>query len=617
MIRRLSPRVVERIAAGEVVERPASVIKELIENALDAGATEIAVTIERGGLGLIRVADDGAGIAPADMPLAFASHATSKLNDVDDLYHIGSYGFRGEALSSIAAVARCRLVSRARGQPGGLRVDASAGVIGEPQPAACATGTSLEVRDLFFNTPARRHFLGAESTEAARCREMVAGLSLAHAGVRFRYEGEGRSRLFCDGAPALGDRVAALYGHEFTQQLVPVSGRAEGLALEGLLSLPAAARSRARCQHLFVNARAVKDRAVMSAVRSACLDFLPGSLQPSWVMCLNVDPERVDVNVHPTKAEVRFRDTDTLFRLLRASCRAALLAADLSPRVSADRIAVAAQAPATQPSPSWPATSRLAAPRADDNAWLEAGLPSSAAGSQLAADAPEPYAATSTASPAPTSTSASTSSSAPVAPRGFALPGMSDLRPAGRFLQVLDTYLVHDSPEGLVLIDQHALHERILYSRLQAASAQGALPVQALLMPEVVRLTPTQRAQALEARDELARLGLRLEPSGPDAVAITAVPAVLRAESLSELLASLLDPSDAHGGIPTGLDRRLFTLACHAAIKAGDPLRPEAIADLLRQGEQLEHDATCPHGRPTRLLVPRAELERLFKRSGF
>ena len=575
MIRRLPPRVIERIAAGEVVERPASVVKELVENALDAGATEITVSIERGGLGLIRVADDGGGIAPADLPLAFASHATSKLADVDDLFHIGSFGFRGEALASIAAVSRSRVVSRARGETGGLHVESAAGEIGAPQPAARSPGTTVEVRDLFFNTPARRHFLGSEPAEGARCRETVASLSLAHPGVRFRFEADGRLRFGGDGAPALADRVAAVYGRDFVEQLVPVSGRADGLGLQGLLSLPAAARSRARCQQLFVNARTVRDRAVMSAVRSACLDFLPGALQPSWILCLSVDPERVDVNVHPTKAEVRFRDGDAVFRLLRASCRAALLAADLAPRVHAEALPLAA-APARTGSTVAAASAAVRA--APDTAPERVHEP---------------------------------------AARPLALPGLADLRPAGRFLQVLDTYLVHDSPDGLVLIDQHALHERILYSRLQAAATKGALPVQALLVPEVVRLDPSRREAALEARDELARLGLRLESCGEDAVAITAVPAVLRGESLAELLSNLIDPPEAHGGIPHGLDRRLFTLACHAAIKAGDPLGEAAIADLLRQGEELEHDATCPHGRPTRLVVPRGELERLFKRSGF
>jgi DNA mismatch repair protein MutL len=582
MIRRLPPRVVERISAGEVVERPASVVKELVENALDAGATEITVAIERGGLGLIRVADDGGGIAPADLPLAFASHATSKLADVDDLFHIGSFGFRGEALASIAAVSRSRVVSRARGETAGQRVEAAAGEIGAPQPAACAPGTSVEVRDLFFNTPARRRFLGSESAEGARCREMVASLSLAHPGVRFRFEADGQLRFGGDGAPALADRAAAVYGRDFVEQLVPVSGGTDGLRLQGLLSLPSAARSRARCQQLFVNARAVRDRAVLSAVRSACQDFLPGALQPSWILCLTVDPERVDVNVHPTKAEVRFRDGDAVFRLLRASCRAALLAADLAPRVHAEALPLAAAA-----RDSFGGAGAGAAASAGLRSGVTAGPPAA----EVAHERP--------------------------VERAALLPGLGDLRPAGRFLQVLDTYLVHDSPDGLVLIDQHALHERILYSRLQSAAARGALPVQALLVPEVVRLDPTRREAALEARDELARLGLRLEPRGDEAVAITAVPAVLRGESLAELLSHLIDPPEAHGGIPHGLDRRLFTLACHAAIKAGDPLGETAIADLLRQGEELEHDATCPHGRPTRLVVPRAELERLFKRSGF
>jgi DNA mismatch repair protein MutL len=574
--------VVDRIAAGEVIERPASVVKELVENALDAGASRLDVTIEQGGLGRIRVADDGAGISEEDLPLAVAPHATSKLTDVDDLFHIASFGFRGEALSSVAAVSRLTITSRPAGEPAGHQLQAHGGRVGSPQPAACAPGTIVDVRDLFFNTPARRRFLGTARTEAARCREVCAALSLVHPGVRWRLTSDGQARFTAEGSERLEQRAQAIYGTELLEQMVGVRGRSEGLAVEGLLSLPSAARARPRVQLLFVNQRLVRERAVTAAVRSACLDFLPGGLQPSWILCLTLDPERIDVNVHPTKAELRFRESDALFRLLRSAARQALLSADLAPHVRVEHL------PSGPPAPSGPGA---------------------VAGGGLL----QPL-------------RRAVSSSHEVGPADRSAPGVAPLdrvsepgalRPAARYLQVLDTYLVHDGPDGLVLVDQHALHERILYARLQRDLAEGRLPSQRLLVPETVRLAPSLHERALAARDELASLGLELDAFGPDTLAVQAVPAVLRGESVPELVETLLDPPELHGGIPHDLDRRLFTMACHAAVKAGDRLDEAEIESLLRQGQELEHDATCPHGRPTRLLIGRAELERLFKRSGF
>ncbi len=592
MIRALPRAVVERIAAGEVIERPASVVKELLENALDAGATDVQVNVEQGGLLLVRVADDGGGIDAADLPLALATHATSKLHDVDDLFHIASFGFRGEALASIAAVSRLVLTSRTADAAAGSRLAAEAGRSGPVAPAACARGTVVEVRDLFFNTPARRPFLGAVATEAARCREVCAAVSLVNPGVRIRFQSDGRLRFTADGSPALRDRVAAVYDDAFVEELVPVTGRAPGLEVEGLLSLPAAARPRPRCQHVFVNQRPVRDRAIVAAVRSACRDFLPSSLQPSFVLCLTIDPAGVDVNVHPTKAEVRFRDADAVFRLLRGASREALLAVDLAPRVRAEHMH--GQRALT----SAPATGWLRPPASDGAA---------------AATAPAVPEAVAEAAGA----GSGSAGLAPAGGRAPAVPAAPLLRPAGRFLQVLGTYIAHDSPDGLVLIDQHALHERVLYARLQADLAAGRLESQRLLLPETVRLPPVLHERALALAPELQRLGLSVASFGPDTLAVHALPAVLRGEPLADLLTALVDPPELHGGIPTGLDRRLFTMACHAAVKAGDVLDEEEIAALLAQGEALEHDATCPHGRPTRLLVGRAELERLFKRTGF
>ncbi|HTE07082.1 MAG TPA: DNA mismatch repair endonuclease MutL [Planctomycetota bacterium] len=585
VIASLPKDVIDRIAAGEVVERPASVVKELLENALDAGATDVAVSVDGGGLQLIRVADNGGGIAPAELRLAVASHATSKLHDVDDLFHIASFGFRGEALSSVAAVSRLRLVSRTADEPAAWRLDVEAGVAGEPAAASLARGTVVEVRDLFFNTPARRRFLGAAMTEAARCREVCAALSLVHPGLRVRFESDGRPRFAAPGTGTLADRVAAVWGEEFRRELVPVTGRVEGLSVEGLLSLPGFARPRPRAQQLFVNGRLVRDRAVMAAVRAGCKDFLPGSLQPSWILSLTVDPQRVDVNVHPTKAEVRFRDGDALFSLVRGACRAALLACDLTPRVTlgagpggaghAGGFTAAARETAV-PASAFTLPPRKQRPPGESGSW-PAGAVAEAA----------------------------------------ALPDLSAPRRVAPCVQVLDTYIVHAGEDGLVLVDQHALHERILYARLQAALAEGRLESQRLLLPEAVRLSPALHARALELAPALERLGLSLAEFGPDTLAIHSIPAVLRQESLADLLVALVEPPDVHGGIPHGLDRRLFTMACHAAVKAGDPLTAPEMEALLRQGEELEHDATCPHGRPTRLAIGRTELERLFKRSGF
>jgi DNA mismatch repair protein MutL len=603
MIRSLPQQVVDRIAAGEVVERPASVVKELVENALDAGARSIDVAIAGGGLELVRVADDGRGISPDDLPLAFAAHATSKLEDVHDLAHIASFGFRGEALASIGAVARCRITSATGDDGAGLRVTCDGGELGKILPTPAPRGTVIEVRDLFFNTPARRAFLGAVRTESARCRELVSSLSLVHDEVRFTLEIDGRTRLKGSPAGDLPARLAAVYDQDFVDGLVPVQRRDEGLSLTGQLTLPSHARARPRAQLLFVNGRLIRDRGVATAVRVACKDFLPGSLQPSWVLSLTVDPAAVDVNVHPTKAEVRFRDKERLFGLVRRACRAALLGADLAPRAHLGPWPAASGAS----SGSGPASAPAGPPPTVGEALPDA----TASGAEASAPDSGTFAF---ASPAPAAAPAP--SPAPPPARDLT-PGLLSARPAVRFLQVLDTYLVHDGPDGLVIVDQHALHERILYARLQKARDEGRVESQRLLVPITVRLDPVDLAAATERADEFASLGLEVAPFGNDLVAISAVPAVLRAEDPAALLGDLLHPKDLHGGIPDDLDRRLFTIACHSAVRSGDPLSEADAQALLEQGGELEHDATCPHGRPTRLVVGKTELERLFKRSGF
>jgi DNA mismatch repair protein MutL len=603
MIRRLPKDVVDRIAAGEVVERPAAIVKELLENALDARATAIDVTIENGGLGLIRVADDGTGIAQDDLPAAFASHATSKLVDVDDLFHVVSFGFRGEALSSISAVSRARIVSATGDDGGGYRLDCVAGELGTVEPVPSAHGTIIEVRDLFHNTPARRQFLGATRTEAAKCREVCTALSLANAGVRFSYTVDGTRRFSSEGSPDLAERVSTVYGRDFAESMAPVQGSEPGQRIEGLLGLPASARARARAQQLFVNGRLVKDRGVLSAVRVACRDFVPPNLHASWILFLTIDPERLDVNVHPTKAEVRFRDRDDVFRIVRRACRDALLRSDLAPRIRAEHLGLA-RAPTAPTVPTAPPALQDGASASTGRALFPAASPPAR---QPTSDLGEPL-------PEHTVSAEHVAESQPL-PQP--LIDVGAIRPAARYLQVLDTYLIHDSPDGLVLVDQHALHERILYARLQDDLAAGRIERQGLLVPHPVHLTPELHALALEMTGELKHLGLEIEDFGQDTVIVRAVPAVLRQERVEDLVEALVAPPDVHGGVPHGLDRRLFTMACHAAVKAGDPLKEEEIAELLEQGARLEHDSTCPHGRPTRLLIGRTELERLFKRSGF
>jgi len=613
-IRQLPRDVIDRIAAGEVVERPAAVLKELLENALDARARHVDVSIEGGGLRLVRVADDGVGIPADELPAAFASHATSKLVDVDDLMHIVSFGFRGEALCSIGAVSRSSITSATGDDGRGHRLACIAGELGSVEPVAAARGTVVEVRELFFNTPARRQFLGSERTEAARCRETLMAMALVHPDAHLRLSIDGVLRFSSPATEQLAERVVAVHGREFFDGLTALHGRGDACRLEGFLSLPAAARPRARAQQLFVNGRLVKDRQIASAVRLACRDFIPPNLQPSWIVYLTIDPAAVDVNVHPTKSEVRFRSPDDVFRLVHHATRQALLGADLAPRVRAEHLGPSrARGPAPAGGVSGgldPGHGRAAVPPAR-RAAAASGPPSTEAWSGGATSAGA------AAGPVAGESGPAAATQAPGADRVHERLPHTALRPAARYLQVLDTYLVHDAPEGLVLIDQHALHERVLYARWQRQLAEGRLPCQRLLVPETLALDPALHAAALERRDELLRCGLEIEDFGPDTLVVRSVPAVLRGESLHDLVVALIAPPEAHGGIPSGLDRRLFTLACHAAVKAGDSLAEAEIAELLQQAAELEHDTSCPHGRPTRLVIGRIELERLFKRSGF
>ncbi|MDJ0386827.1 DNA mismatch repair endonuclease MutL [Roseomonas sp. E05] len=589
-IRLLSATTADRIAAGEVVERPAAAVKELVENALDAGATRIAVTLEGGGISRILVEDDGCGMSPADLALAVERHATSKLPEEEALFRIATLGFRGEALPSIAAVARLTLTSRL---PGGeahsLAVEG--GAKGEIRPAAGAPGTRVEVRDLFFATPARRKFLKTPPTEAGHAVEAVRRLALAWPEVAFRMEVEGRAVLSL--APAdRATRLAALLGPDFAKAAVPVSGAWSDLDLDGMAALPTLTRATAAEQHLVVNRRPVRDPLLRAALRVAYRDLIAAGRHPVAALFLDLPPELVDVNVHPMKTELRFRDAGAVRGALISALRRAL--------------AVGA-GPAPAPPPPAPADWEAMAPP-----------PSSVAGF---AEAPAPLTAPAPARPLgwQPGLRLPMPPSRPEPAPPPSLPEIAGEGPLGRpVAQLLETYILAEAPDGaLILVDQHAAHERLTHEALKAQLLEGAVRSQPLLLPAVVELPGAEARRLLEAAPTLARLGLEVEDFGAGAVLVRALPALLGtpdpAPLLRDLCAELAEWEET-----TALERRLDAavarLACHGSIRAGRRLNPAEMAALLRQMEATPRASTCSHGRPTWLRFGKSEFERMFGR---
>jgi len=588
-IRVLSPSLVNQIAAGEVVERPASVVKELIENSLDAGSKSIRVEAEGGGQRLLAVHDDGAGIPPEELALALASHATSKIGSIEDLIRVSSLGFRGEALASIASVSNLCLISRTRDRDVGALVRSSGGVLSEVRPEARLAGTSVEVRDLFFNTPARRKFLRTDATETAHVVEIVLRLSLARLDVEIELWSSGRRSMRLERDQPLRQRIAGGYGRELAESLLPVEAGIEGMRLKGLLAPPDQARARAQLQHLYVNGRFVRDRTLQGAVRRAYADFLAESLSPVYFLFLEVDPADVDCNVHPTKVEVRLRRSSDVYRMALAGVDRALREGDLTPRVRPLGLPMRADAAAA-------------------GAGGDSGFP--------------PLGRASLAEP-------ETRFTGPFERQAllFERPGFQGgrvappvtLRP-GRYVQVLSTYLVSACEEGLLIMDQHALHERILYRHLREQWKSRGILRQELLHPVRVELSARDRLLVEAAKDTLESVGVRAVEFGGTEIAVSSVPAILGIEDLPSLMKRLvgfLAEERPEGRVDDFADRMLFTMACHRAVRAGDPLSEAQIAALLEEAQRVEHTHTCPHGRPTRVVIAKAELESLFKRRGF
>ncbi len=582
-IRLLSETLVNRIAAGEVIERPAAVVKELVENALDAGARRIAVAIAEGGIARIAVADDGAGIAAEDLPLAVARHATSKLGD-EQLIRITTLGFRGEALPSIGAAGRLCITSRPEAADHATTIRVEGGRVFAPIPAAGPPGTEVVVRDLFFATPARRKFLKSPRSEAEAAETVARRLALAAPGVGFRFESDGRV-VFDRAGESLAARIAALFGAGAAESLLPLAAERGEMRLSGFAGAAHLSRANAALQHFIVNQRPVTDPVLRTALRVAYRDVIPAGRHPVAALILDLPAEEVDVNVHPAKTELRFRDPAGVRALVIGALRAAL-----------------AMPAGTLPPP------RFDAPRFDATRFgstADAASPASAPTAMRFAETLLPLAAPPAARQI-TPAAGAPAADAPEYPLGAAV------------AQVLDTYILALAGDGaLVVVDQHAAHERLTQERLAREWAAGGVRAQPLLLPAVVELTPAEAERVLAQAEALARLGLEIEAFGPQAVLVRALPAALGAPEPGPLLRDIADElgeSGTEAALTARLDAVLARLACHGSIRAGRRLQAAEMDALLREMEATPRAATCSHGRPTFIRLRRAEIERLFGR---
>jgi DNA mismatch repair protein MutL len=605
VVRQLSEGIINRIAAGEVVERPASVVKELVENALDAGAGRIEIVTDGGGRRLIRVSDDGAGMTGQDLALAVERHATSKLA-ADDLLDIRTLGFRGEALPSIGAVARLTITTRHAGEPHAWTITVDAGAKSDVKPAALGEGTRVEVRDLFYATPARLKFLKSDRAEGEAIREVVRRLAMSRPDVAFTLAGEERAPVTWAAAlPGPAGRLARLadvLGSEFQANAVEVHGGREGFAIEGFAALPTLTRANALGQYLFVNGRPVRDKLLIGVVRGAYADYLPRDRHPIVALFVAIDPREVDVNVHPAKAEVRFRDPGLVRSLLIRSLQDALGREGQRAASTGGSATIAAFRPAALPrrggydwrrSPARPGDPRgfyAPAPGGAAQGFAEAaqavfdvGGPSADARVEMTEPAPE----------------------------------LLD-RPLGAArAQVHETYIVAQTRDALVIVDQHAAHERIVYGRLKAALERSGIARQILLIPEIVELDDADVERMLARADELLRYGLALEPFGPGAVAVRETPSLLGeidAQALVRDLAEHMAEWDATLPLERILMHVAATMACHGSVRAGRRLKPQEMNALLREMEATPNSGQCNHGRPTYVELKLTDIERLFGR---
>ncbi|KVQ13975.1 DNA mismatch repair endonuclease MutL [Burkholderia ubonensis] len=634
-IQPLPDQLISQIAAGEVVERPASVVKELLENALDAGANTLRIVLEEGGVKRISITDNGCGIPPGELPLALMRHATSKIRSLEELEAVATLGFRGEALASIASVAEMFITSRTADAAHATRIDAQTGVLA---PAAGAVGTTIEVRELYFNTPARRKFLKSEQTEFGHCVEMIRRAALARPDVAISVLHNGKAVEHWN-ATEPTQRVAKILGEGFATAYLPLDERAGPLAVYGCAGLPTASRGRADQQYFFVNGRFVRDKLLTHAVRAAYEDVLHGDRYPSYVLFLDLPPEAVDVNVHPSKIEVRFRDSRSIHQyVFHAVQRALARHAGASPETTAGGHAAhlaAAPGPASfQGTPLGQAASGGGSPAptpSQGSTWLR-----QARMTQGTLPVAQPLALydalfgrkdSGAGTPAGTTAvahDAADAGDAPAAPlAGFAAaPSLAhtahDDQPLGFALgQIHGIYVLAQNAHGLVIVDMHAAHERILYEQFKHALADRSVAVQALLLPVSMNATPVEIGTVEEERETLESLGFDLAVLSPTTLAIRAVPALLKDADLQALARAVLADLHAFGGSRVLTERQhelLGTLACHHAVRANRRLTLDEMNALLRQMEATERADQCNHGRPTWYQLTLGDLDRLFMR---
>ncbi len=619
-IRQLSQSLINKIAAGEVIERPASVVKELIENAVDAGATRIDVSVRQGGLEMVRVADNGCGIPIEELPLALAAHATSKLTEADDLFRVGTLGFRGEALASIAEVSRLVLRSRTPESQSGGEIECTAGESSAAAPCGCPVGTTIEVHNLFFNTPVRRKFLRTTATEFGHVSEAFTRIALAAPHVHFTLRHNDKSIYELAAGDGWLDRIGLFFGRELAQNLIWVESVEGGVSVSGYAAHPSQNRSHNRMQYFFLNGRHIRDRSLQHALGEAYRGLIMVGRQPIAFLAMTMPPEMVDVNVHPTKLEVRFQDSGRLYSQLLSTLRGKFLTTDLNTRVPLP--GDAPQCAADDDPTGGHDVGQTAQLRQQLVDWAKGKVASWGTGQ---ATSEENSRGPTARGESPTNFySRGPTAHDPLEFRRLDRPAPSDdftgspaeQRP-GAALQIHNRYLVAETEEGVTIIDQHALHERILYEQLKQRMAAGAVETQNLLVPEPIDLSPDEAAAALEHRDLLARLGVKVEPFGGNTLLVAGYPAMLANFSPIEVLRAMLERILAEGKQPDHsdlLDELLHTIACKAAIKAGDRLAPEEIASLLEQRHLVADAHHCPHGRPTALVFTREELDRQFKR---
>jgi DNA mismatch repair protein MutL len=603
-VRQLPEQIVNRIAAGEVVERPASVVKELVENAIDAGASRIDIFTDGGGRRTIAITDDGAGMTAADLALAVERHATSKLDD-EDLLQIRTLGFRGEALPSIGSVARLSITTRHKSEPHAWSLAVDGGVKSEIVPAALNQGTRVEVSDLFHATPARLKFLKTDRTEAEAIREVVRRLAMARPDIAFTLAGEERAPVTwaaaLPGGPGQLTRLGDILGPDFRSHAIEVASARESVAVEGFAAAPALTRANALGQYLFVNGRPVRDKLILGAVRAAYADYLPRDRHPVVALFVTLDPREVDANVHPAKTEVRFRNAGLVRALIVHALKEGLAREGRRTAANDGGATIAAFRPAFAPPPRPGNWDWRASP-----SYPVAPLPSF-----------EGIAATTLAEPA----QAAFDVGAPRADvRLHEQPAAADIidQPLGAArTQVHDSYIVAQTRDGLVIVDQHAAHERIVYERLKASLAEHGVQRQILLIPDIVELDEATVERLLARGDELASFGLAIESFGPGAVAVRETPSLLGRVDAAGLLRDLAEHMEEWGeALP--LERKLMhvaaTMACHGSVRAGRRLKPEEMNALLREMEDTPNSGQCNHGRPTYVELKLSDIEKLFGR---